>query len=121
MSTIVRIDSVAKQKLKGDAQLEELMKVMKPRTGPAWANDRIVQRTVSFPSTDHTIMQDAVRQNDLSDLEWMKECISKSVDILEKAFQQSEREPELHNKETLVKLHFLCCQILYNRFLSCLR
>ena len=60
------------------------MKVMKPRTGPAWANEP----TVFVPPTP---TQDT---NGLSDLEWMKQRTSKNVDILEKAFQQSDDEGE---------------------------
>ena len=52
-------------------------------------------------------MQDAElepRQDDVSDLEWMKQRMSKNVDVIEKAFEQSDDdEGELPNKETLVK------------------
>ena len=82
------------------------MKVMKPRTGPAWANEATIQPTVSTPQTDDTTMQDAEqepRQDNVSDLEWMKQRMSKNVDVVEKAFEQSDDEGESHNKEALVK------------------
>ena len=82
------------------------MKVMKPRTGPAWANEATAQPTVSTPQTDDTTMQDAEqepRQDNVSDLEWMKQRMSKNVDVVEKAFEQSDDEGEPHNKEALVK------------------
>lgn len=105
-STIAQTALISETKSKGDAQLEEFMKVMKPRTGPAWANEATAQPTVSVPKTDDTTMQDAEpepRQDDVSDLEWMKQRMSKNVDVVEKAFEQSDDEGELHNKETLVK------------------
>ena len=44
------------------------------------------------------------RQDDVSDLEWMKQRMSKNVDVIEKVFEQSDDdEGELPNKETLVK------------------
>jgi multiple RNA-binding domain-containing protein 1 len=51
-------------------------------------------------------MQDAEpepRQDDVSDLEWMKQRMSKNVDVIEKAFEQSDDEGEPPNKEILVK------------------
>ncbi|KAF8809936.1 hypothetical protein BYT27DRAFT_6509543 [Phlegmacium glaucopus] len=101
---IVQTDSIAETRPKGDAQLEEFMKVMKPRTGPAWANEATVQPTVSVPLTDDATMQDveqAPRQDDVSDLEWMKQRMSKNVDVVEKVFEQSDDEGELNNKGTM--------------------
>jgi multiple RNA-binding domain-containing protein 1 len=46
-------------------------------------------------------MQDAEpepRQDDVSDLEWMKQRMSKNVDVIEKAFEQSDDEGEPPNK-----------------------
>jgi multiple RNA-binding domain-containing protein 1 len=40
------------------------------------------------------------RQDDVSDLEWMKQRMSKNVDVVEKAFEQSDDEGESHVKET---------------------
>ena len=105
---------ITETKPKGDAQLEEFMKVMKPRTGPAWANEASAQPTVSAPQTDDTTMRDAEqepRQDDVSDLEWMKQRMSKNVDVVEKAFEQSDDEGEPHNKGTLVKQRL--CQYIY--------
>ena len=109
-STIGPAGSVVEPKPKGNAQLEEFMEVMKPRTGPAWANEATVQPTVSAQPIDDTAMQDVEqtsRQDDVSDLEWMKQRMSKNVDIVEKVFEQSGDEgdePEIHTKGTLVKL-----------------
>ena len=92
------------------------MKVMKPRTGPAWANEATAQPTASVPQTDDTTMQDAEqepRQDDVSDLEWMKQRMSKNVDVVELSrFEQSDDEGEPHNKETLVK-QSICLSISY--------
>ena len=97
---------VTESKLKGDAQLEEFMKVMKPRTGPAWANEATSQPAVSAPPKNDTATQDVQqpRQDDVSDLEWMKQRMSKNVDVVEKDFEQSDDEGEIHNKGILVKL-----------------
>ena len=82
---------------------------MKPRRGPAWVNEATVQPTIPAASTDDTTMQDveqALPQDDVSDLEWMKQRISKNVDVVEKAFEQSDEEGELENKGALVKIFF---------------
>ena len=81
------------------------MKVMKPRTGPAWANEATAQPTVSAPQTDDTTIQDAEqepRQDDVSDLEWMKRRMSKNVDVVEKAFEQCDDEGN-----SIAKKHWL--------------
>jgi multiple RNA-binding domain-containing protein 1 len=48
-------------------------------------------------------VQPEPRQDDVSDLEWMKQRMSKNVDVIEKAFEQSDDEGEPTNKDTLVK------------------
>lgn len=84
---------------------------MKPRRGPAWVNEATVQPTIPAASTDDTAMQEqALPQDDVSDLEWMKQRISKNVDVVEKAFEQSDEEGELENKGALVKFYFFRCQ-----------
>ncbi|KAF8153779.1 RNA-binding domain-containing protein [Crassisporium funariophilum] len=81
-------------KPKGDRQLEEFMKVMQPKTGPAWANEASSQPAAPLPDIAGDIsMQDvesALPQGDLSDLEWMRRRMSSNVDIVEKAFEQSD-------------------------------
>ena len=80
---------------------------MKPRTGPAWANEATVQPTISAPPRNDETMQDVEQEprlDDVSDLEWMKQRMSKNVDVVEKAFEQSDDEGDLYNKENSVKL-----------------
>ena len=85
---------------------------MKPRTGPAWANEAIAHPTVSVPPTDNSTVQNVEQeppQDDISDLEWMKQRISKTINVVEKAFEQSDDEGAPCNTTTLVKafsVHF---------------
>ena len=58
-------------------------------------------------------MQDAEQkplQDDVSDLEWMKQRMSKNVDVVEKVshFEQSDDEGESHNKESMVLNNPFC-------------
>lgn len=58
---------------------------MQPRKGPAWANDSQTA-TPANPEADQN------RPAELSDLEWLKQRISKQFDEDEKAFEQSDDE-----------------------------
>jgi hypothetical protein len=78
---------------------------MKPRAkkGPTWAND-MKQEEAAFatraePNLDtaddlatEAHVGDASREVGLSDQEWMKQHMSKSVDVVERAFEQSDEE-----------------------------
>lgn len=71
------------------------MEVMQTKKGPAWANDA--------PTVDNAkqgkqeaeklpMKEDNTKPTDLSDLDWMKQRMSKNVDVVEKAFEQSDDE-----------------------------
>ncbi|KAJ7865707.1 hypothetical protein B0H13DRAFT_2236885 [Mycena leptocephala] len=83
-------------KLSNDSQLDEYIEVMQPRgnKGRTWANE-------AAPTVPVEILPDAaptnenaepLREEGLSDLDWMKRRMSKNVDVVEKAFEQSDDE-----------------------------
>lgn len=78
------------------------MEVMHPRKGPAWANDAAVTES-SLTSTakqqlgapgnvDIDVDDGPVREEGLSDLDWMRQRMSKNVDTVQRAFEQSDDE-----------------------------
>ncbi|GLB44335.1 putative RNA recognition motif containing protein [Lyophyllum shimeji] len=103
-------DPKKKQKQKPDAaELEEqYMKVMQPRTKKArtWANEEQPEpAAVPIPEQEpepevaegDVAMRDetsAAKDEAVSDLEWMKQRMSKTVDVVERAFEQSDDEDE---------------------------
>ncbi|KAJ8075742.1 Multiple RNA-binding domain-containing protein 1 [Marasmius tenuissimus] len=72
-------------------QTEEFLEVMKPRKGPSWANEAQPEASTSAKKIEDEAM-DAEPTEGLSDLDWMKRHMSKNVDIVEKAFEQSDDE-----------------------------
>ena len=91
-------------KSKGKAQLDDFMEVMRPKKGPSWANEaKVSQPTIPVPETvvEDIVMEEPVRTEAMSDLEWMKQRTSANVDKVEKVFEQSddEEEPEIKTKE----------------------
>ena len=62
------------------------MNVMQPRKGPAWANEAIA----TPPVNESNSQPEGNPQGELSDLEWMRQRISKQVDQDEKVFEQSD-------------------------------
>ncbi|KAJ7688673.1 hypothetical protein B0H17DRAFT_1160253 [Mycena rosella] len=81
-------------KSSGDAQLDEYLEVMQPRgnKGRTWANEAAPVPT--DPPVADTMDEDTepVREEGLSDLDWMKRRMSKNADVVEKAFEQSDDE-----------------------------
>ncbi|KAF8055239.1 hypothetical protein FPV67DRAFT_1612778 [Lyophyllum atratum] len=85
-----------------NSQLDEYMKVMQNRTkkGPTWANEAQPDPTIitvaepqvadDVPMADHTNTE--TRDETISDLDWMKQRMSKAADVVEKAFEQSDDE-----------------------------
>jgi hypothetical protein len=78
---------------------------MKPRAkkGPAWANDMKQAEAAIVTKAEHNLepgddletevhVDDASREVGLSDQEWMKQHMSKSIDVVERAFEQSDEE-----------------------------
>ncbi|CAA7263983.1 unnamed protein product [Cyclocybe aegerita] len=85
-----------------DGKLEEFMKVMKPKKGPAWANEAASQPPV-ISSNDEAMPSPEPEQpqGELSDLEWMRQRMSKAVDEKEQVFEQSDDdEPQLKASST---------------------
>ena len=79
---------------KQDLERDEFMKVMKPRTkkGPSWANE-----DAQAPGTDGKVeeaTEEDVPNKSISDLDWLKKHTSKSVDNVDKVFEQSDDEDE---------------------------
>ncbi|KAJ7506616.1 hypothetical protein B0H11DRAFT_237636 [Mycena galericulata] len=86
-------------KASGDSQLDEYLKVMQPRgnKGRTWANEAAPAVPLELPTdpTDADEMDqdgEPLREEGLSDLDWMKRRMSKNVDVAEKAFEQSDDE-----------------------------
>jgi multiple RNA-binding domain-containing protein 1 len=75
---------------------------MQPRKGPAWANDAaqvessLMGKAKQQPKAPVDVDMDAgdnpVHEEGLSDLDWMRQRMSKNVDTVEKAFEQSDDE-----------------------------
>ncbi|RDB18321.1 Multiple RNA-binding domain-containing protein 1 [Hypsizygus marmoreus] len=90
---------------KSDAQLDEFMKVMQPRAkkGPAWANDAQSEQPVATllepnVSEDVAMADDksagAPKEEGISDVDWMTRRMTRTVDVVEKVFEQSDDEDE---------------------------
>ena len=65
------------------------MEVMQPKKGPAWANE--VLEDPPAASTSRIPDEDGL-QGEVTDLEWMRQRISKQIDQDEKVFEQSDDE-----------------------------
>ncbi|CAK5262937.1 unnamed protein product [Mycena citricolor] len=90
---------VAPAKPVPDAQLDEFLQVMQPRAkGRTWANDAapLASETTSGPKdTEKDVpMEDEQPQEGMSDMEWMRQRMSKNADVVEKAFEQSDDEKD---------------------------
>lgn len=107
---------------KSTSQLDEFLEVMQPRTkkGPAWANDMKQEDAVVAVKPKHK--QEVAGEVDtgaggddpalrlaLSDQEWMKQHMSKNVDVVEKVFEQSDGEDDPVE---------LVCRFLFMRILT---
>ncbi|KAJ7094410.1 hypothetical protein C8R44DRAFT_814432 [Mycena epipterygia] len=85
-------------KASDDSQLDEYLQVMQPQgnKGRTWANEATpVSAEVPTDPADADGMDEdtePVREEGLSDLDWMKRRMSKNVDVVEKAFEQSDDE-----------------------------
>lgn len=97
---------------KSDAQLDEYLKVMQPRTtkGPAWANDaQSEQPAAPVPEPEavqDTAMdtgEDPAKEEGISDLDWMKQRMTTNADVVEKVFEQSDDEDAAEKPDVLVK------------------
>ncbi|KAJ7982776.1 hypothetical protein DFH06DRAFT_710389 [Mycena polygramma] len=85
----------APSKPSGDSQMDEYLQVMQPRgnKGRTWANEAAPAAPINPPPAE-AMDEDTepVREEGLSDLDWMKRRMSKNVDVVEKAFEQSDDE-----------------------------
>jgi len=64
------------------------MEVMQPKKGPAWANE-VLENPPAVPKSRST--DEDRPQGELSDLEWMRQRVSKQIED-EKVFEQSDDE-----------------------------
>ncbi|KAJ6536704.1 hypothetical protein DFH09DRAFT_1178549 [Mycena vulgaris] len=84
----------APPKPSGDSQLDEYLQVMQPRgnKGRTWANEAAPEPTEPPVAEKMDEDTEPVREEGLSDLDWMKRRMSKNADVVEKAFEQSDDE-----------------------------
>jgi len=112
---------VNKDKATELSQFDEFREVMKPRTkkGPAWANDMKQEEVIAGKSKlkqEAALMDteadgvDPAREAGLSDLDWMRQRMSKNVDVVEKVFEQSDEEDE--DATAALVRHFLVRAVL---------
>ena len=64
------------------------MEVMQPKKGPAWANE-VLENPPAVPKSRS--LDEERPQGELSDLEWMRQRVSKQIED-EKVFEQSDDE-----------------------------
>jgi multiple RNA-binding domain-containing protein 1 len=100
------IDIPAPTKSKKAAEMDEFMKTMKPKTkkGPAWANDEPLAAQAAVetapkqpePSSEEDGGDASVHSNraGVSDLDWMRQRMSGTVDKAGKVYDQSDEELE---------------------------
>ncbi|PFH49280.1 hypothetical protein AMATHDRAFT_48833 [Amanita thiersii Skay4041] len=104
------IDALKDKNERKNTQLDKFMSVMKPRTkkGPSWANEETTNPSTAPTRSSKQMDNVAETSNDesnqekpsdeaISDLDWMKRHMSKSVANVDKVFEQSDDEdpPEL--------------------------
>ncbi|KAJ7849818.1 hypothetical protein B0H14DRAFT_3085978 [Mycena olivaceomarginata] len=81
-----------------ESQLDEFLQVMQPRgTGRTWANEAVAVAAPAETSAPADAMEEdtePLREEGLSDLDWMKRRMSKNADVVEKAFEQSDDEED---------------------------
>ena len=69
---------------------------MQHKKGPVWANELSVEPPApsqpQLPGVDPLV--EAPAQGELSNLEWMKQRMSNTVDTEDRVFEQSDDEPE---------------------------
>ncbi|KAF7352281.1 Multiple RNA-binding domain-containing protein 1 [Mycena venus] len=77
----------------GESQLDEFLQVMQPRgnKGRTWANEAAPEAPMD-PAMEVDEDTEPVREEGLSDMDWMKRHMSKNADVVEKAFEQSDDE-----------------------------
>jgi len=83
---------------KQDKNLDEFMKVMKPKKGPVWANE---ERIEPAPVPQAAERAEEAQPEGLSDLEWMRQRMSKAVEVEERVFEQDDEQPK-HSSSALV-------------------
>ncbi len=82
---------------KENSKLKEFMAVMQPTKGPAWVNEPPAQP----PLTQESGSYEGELQGPLSDLEWMRQRMSKHVDQEDRVFEQSDEEEKDDNSVCL--------------------
>jgi multiple RNA-binding domain-containing protein 1 len=87
-----------KFRAKNDDQLDQFLEVMQPRAkkGPSWANDAKQLAFVDSNAAGEDLnVEDnggRNREEGLSDLDWMRRHMTKNIDSVDKAFEQSDDE-----------------------------
>lgn len=110
---------------KKDSKLEEFMNVMKPKRGPAWANDAATPQPILPQASSSTCPSSAdaqaaedkecapenpEEQGELSDMEWLRRRMTQKVadDVPEeKVFEQSDDEDATPSGQ-LAKMEVVC-------------
>ncbi|KAF8182148.1 hypothetical protein K438DRAFT_1840391 [Mycena galopus ATCC 62051] len=79
-----------------DESLDEFLQVMQPRgnKGRTWANESAPAVSADDPPPADEMDEDIepIREEGLSDMDWLKRHTSKNADVVEKAFEQSDDE-----------------------------
>lgn len=86
--------------------MDEYLEVMQNKKGPSWANQPQPEASTSAKKVEDVPMEvENANTEGISDLDWMKKHMSKNVDVVEKAFEQSDDEeapneqPEEHTHQ----------------------
>ena len=120
------VSDSSQKKKKHDDQLDEFMQVMQPRTkkGPSWANEfdtgtgpsstSAGKQTKTGKAEDKNADVNDEKNDNISDLDWMKQRMSKAVDDeAEKAYEQSDDgEKDSDQKPVQVDFSLPCARSL---------
>jgi multiple RNA-binding domain-containing protein 1 len=101
----------------GDAQLDQFLKVMQPRStkGPSWANEPQASPIVETKTDGDDEVEREGKEDGISDLDWMKKHMTNDIERLdgeeENVFMQSDIEVEflwsIHRSPRLMPPHIL--------------
>jgi len=103
--------------------MEEFVKVMRPKKGPVWANEPIIEPpTPSQPqSSAVNPPAEALPPGELSDLEWMRQRMSNAVDTEDRVFEQSdddEPKPQAAKSNEVRSIHLIRLPSFCSTFMS---
>lgn len=87
--------------------MDEFLEVMHTKKGPSWANEAQPKASTSAKKLDDPepiAVDEPIREEGLSDLEWMKRRTTEKADLAEKAYQQSDDEDDVGEVEPVVRI-----------------